>query len=405
MKINQNYITYNINLIQYIEIKISLKNNTTYWVKVNNTLKRIAKIYFFILKEKGLLLKEKQKKIRCLGLTRNNLQCKRKVENSYCFQHKKKKINFIDLFCGAGGFSLGLKKAGLKHLYGVDSWNIASNTYRTNIGFNICEDLERLNPFKLTKKVDLLVGSPPCQVFSSANRNNSNSNKKKDDSYLSFLKFLNFYNPKVFILENVIGLLSYKINNFKVIDIMLEKLSINFNVKVYKICCTNFGVVQKRKRVIIIGVNKKYGSFFPDLKTYPLSIKLRDLLLDKNEIPLSFFLSKKAIAGILRRKKKNISRGNGFGAQYIDINGFCNTITSNYYKDGYSNLIKYSNNETQIRRLTEIELKKIQGFPDEFFFSGSKTDRYIQIGNSVPPQLSYYLGKQVLDFLNKIGSN
>ena len=85
------YKTYDINLIKYIEIKISLKNNTTYWVKVNNTLKRIAKIYFFILKEKGLLLKEKQKKIRCLGLTRNNLQCKRKVENSYCFQHKKKK--------------------------------------------------------------------------------------------------------------------------------------------------------------------------------------------------------------------------------------------------------------------------------------------------------------------------
>ena len=85
------YKTYNINLIKYIEIKISLKSNTTYWVKVNNTLKRIAKIYFFILKEKGLLLKEKQIKIRCLGLTRNNLQCKRKVENNYCFQHNKKK--------------------------------------------------------------------------------------------------------------------------------------------------------------------------------------------------------------------------------------------------------------------------------------------------------------------------
>ena len=311
----------------------------------------------------------------------------------------KKSFTFIDLFSGAGGFSFGLKNSGLEHIYGIDSWCVASESYKINIGSHVCEDLVKSKPNFLNKEVDILVGSPPCQTFSLANRRNANNLEEGSLLYLSFLKYLKFYKPKIFVLENVMGLLSYKVMNSKVIDDMIKAFSINYSVRVFKVCCSDFGVPQKRKRVLIIGVQKKFGVSFPDLKKNPCKKSLRYFLLDKKEVDSSLFLSNKAISGILRRQKVNSIKGYGYGVKYLNIDGFCNTITANYWKDGYSSLIKYS--ESEIRRLTEIEIKRIQSFPDTFNFIGSKKNRYIQIGNAVPPKLAYFLGKEIINFLKK----
>ena len=323
----------------------------------------------------------------------NDLQSKKKN------LHHMRSFTFIDLFSGAGGFSFGLKKAGLKHIYGIDSCKIACKTYTKNVGFSICGDLQILKPLVLEQKVDVLIGSPPCQSFSLANRRKTNKSKGSF-LYLSYFKYLEFYNPKIFILENVLGLLSYKTeNNVKVIDEMIKIFSTDYLVKVVKVCSSDFGVVQKRKRVLIIGVRKDYKVFFPELKKSPCHENLRSLLLPRSEVDNSFFLSERALAGIARRKKINTIKKNGFGAHYLNLDFFCNTITANYWKDGYSSLVKY--NENKIRRLTELELKRIQSFPDSFNFSGSKKEKYMQIGNAVPPNLAYFLGKQIIKFLQE----
>ena len=366
------------------------KNFITY--KDSKKIKKGIKFKIFV---NGVNIYFKTKKIHIEFLNKQNIIKDKKFQQLSV----KKNFTFVDLFSGAGGFSLGLKMSGLKHIYGVDSWVMASKTYSKNIGFNICKDLQVLKPVKLSIKVDILVGSPPCQSFSLANRRNSNTSEGVS-LYLSFLDYLKFYKPKVFVLENVFGLLSFKKNkDIKVIDEMIQAFSIEYHVRVFKICCSDFGVPQKRKRVLIIGVQKDFGEYFPDLKKSPCKVNLRSLLLSKKEVSKDFFLSKKALSGILRRQIINRKKGNGFGAHYLNLDSFCNTITANYWKDGYSSLIKY--NETTIRRLTELELKRVQSFPDTFNFSGSKKEKYIQIGNAVPPKLAYFIGKEIIKFLEK----
>jgi DNA (cytosine-5)-methyltransferase 1 len=183
---------------------------------------------------------------------------------------------------------------------------------------------------------------------------------------------------------------------------MIKDFSVDYHVRVYKICCSNFDIPQNRKRVIIIGVKKQFGLFFPVLKHHECKKSLSFFLLNKEDVSNNYFLSTKAISGILRRREVNFKKGNGFGPYYLNIDGFCNTITANYWRDGYSSLIKYS--ESEIRRLTEIELKRIQSFPDSFNFVGSKKEKYTQIGNAVPPKLAYFLGKEIISFFNVINS-
>ena len=178
--------------------------------------------------------------------------------------------------------------------------------------------------------VDVLVGSPPCTSFSLANRRKTN-NEDGSLLYLCFIKYLKYYKPKVFVLENVIGLLSYRAKNgLKLIDSIIKDLSEFYHVKIIKVCCSDFGVPQKRKRVFITGVKKIFGLFFPDLKKYPCNKSLRHFLLPKEKVSKNYFLSTKAISGILRRKKINLSKGNGFGVKYLNEDYFCNTITANY---------------------------------------------------------------------------
>lgn len=301
---------------------------------MNLGIKRIGKAYFFVLKKKGIEILSKNTiislKNKCLGINKRGLQCNHLIFDKYCFWHKKQ-ITFIDLFSGAGGFSLGLKKSGLKHLYGIDSCAFACETYKKNVGFNICGDLCTLKPPKLKEEVDVLIGSPPCQSFSLANRRSTNNLEDRSLLYLSFLNYLQFYTPKIFVLENVIGLLSHKLKDgSKSINNMIQDFSVGYCVKIFKVCCSDFGVPQKRKRILIIGVRKDFGLFFPDLKKCPCSKVLRSLLLDEKNVPSNYFLSKKAISGILRRQAANFLKGNGFGAQYLNIDGFCNTITANY---------------------------------------------------------------------------
>jgi DNA (cytosine-5)-methyltransferase 1 len=318
-----------------------------------------------------------------------------------------KSINVIDLFCGCGGMSKGLTDAGLNIIAGIDVWDKAINSYKKNFHHQaICQDLTKLPPEKFDdmynkehKQVDLIVGGPPCQGFSIAGKRDTKD--PRNSLFMEYVKYINYFNPKAFIMENVIGILSMKTEkNEKVIDIILSQLNINYNCIVTKLYASDFEVPQNRRRTIIIGIRK-------DLNIIPCEpepilsvenrIPVKNILLPKNEVDLSYYLSEKALLGIQNKKNKAKENGTGFGAQFLDFEKPSFTIPARYWKDGYDALVKY--NDTEIRRLTIRELKRIQSFPDDYILEGSKKDIIMQIGNAVACKFAYHLGKYISNIL------
>jgi DNA (cytosine-5)-methyltransferase 1 len=319
----------------------------------------------------------------------------------------KSKLNVIDLFCGCGGMSKGLTDAGLNIIAGIDIWDKAINSYKKNYEhIGICEDLTKFPPEKFNEIynksniiIDLIVGGPPCQGMSIAGKRDKND--PRNSLFMEFVKYINYFNPKGFIMENVIGILSMKTeNNEKVIDIIMELLNKNYNCIICKLYASDFKVPQNRRRTIIIGIRKDLNIIPTEPKPTIINNKRKSVkkyLLLENEVDKSYFLSPKAIQGILNKKQKSKENGTGFGAQFLDLDKPSYTIPARYWKDGYDALVKYS--DTNIRRLTILELKRIQSFPDDYIIEGSKKDIIMQIGNAVACKFAYYLGKHVKKML------
>ena len=238
-----------------------------------------------------------------------------------------------------------------------------------------------------------------CQGMSIAGKRDIND--PRNSLFIEYVKYLNYFNPKAFIMENVIGILSMKTaDNENVIDIIMRNLTIKYNCVICKLYASDFEVPQNRRRTIIIGIRK-------DLNIIPIEPKpvltfenrktVSTILLPKEQVNRSYYLSERALVGILNKKEKSRDNNNGFGAQFLDINKPSYTIPARYWKDGYDALVKYSN--TEIRRLTILELKRIQSFPDNYIIEGSKKDIIMQIGNAVACRFAYHLGKHIINTL------
>jgi DNA (cytosine-5)-methyltransferase 1 len=317
-------------------------------------------------------------------------------------------INVIDLFCGCGGMSKGLTDAGLKIIAGIDIWDKAVESYNLNFEHNAyCEDLTKFPPEKFNelynkdnKPIDLLVGGPPCQSYSIAGKRDKND--PRNALFMEYVKYLNYFKPKAFIMENVIGMLSKKTDNGEmVIDIIMSQLSVDYNCIINKLYASDFEVPQNRRRTIIIGIRKNLNIIpkapEPVISSVIERVPVRSILLPREQIDRKDFLSERAILGIQNKKLKAKENGNGFGAQYLNLDKPSYTIPARYWKDGYDALVKY--NETEIRRLTIVELKRIQSFPDDYKIVGSKKDVIMQIGNAVACRFAYHLGKYIQNII------
>ena len=319
----------------------------------------------------------------------------------------KNSINAIDLFCGCGGMSKGLTEAGINVIAGIDFWDKAINSYSKNFHHNaICEDLTKFPPEKFNEiynkeniTIDLIAGGPPCQSFSIAGKRDAND--PRGSLFMEYVKYINYFNPKVFIMENVMGLLSSKTaKGENVIDIILSHLTPNYNCFINKLYASDFEVPQNRRRIIIIGIRKDLNIIPTEITpflTIDNRIPVKNILLPRNEVDSSHYLSERALTGIMNKKAKAKANGNGFGAQILDFDKPSYTIPARYWKDGYDALVKYS--ESEIRRLTIAELKRIQSFPDDYIIEGSKKDIIMQIGNAAACRFAYHLGKYVINIL------
>jgi DNA-cytosine methyltransferase len=243
-----------------------------------------------------------------------------------------------------------------------------------------------------------------CQSFSIAGKRDKND--PRNALFMEYVKYLEYFKPKCFIMENVIGMLSKKTESGEnVIDIIMEHLNRDYNCIINKLYASDFEVPQNRRRTIIIGIRKDLNIYpeepSPVITNIQNRISVKTILQPREDIHQKYYLSERAIAGIINKRKVSKENGHGFGAQMLDFNKPSYTIPARYWKDGYDALVKYS--DTEIRRLTITELKRIQSFPDDYILEGSNKDVIMQIGNAVACKFAYHLGKYVIHTLQQSG--
>ncbi len=354
-----------------------------------------------------------------------------------------KKNKIIDLFCGAGGFSLGFENEGFESILAIDKWDDAIKTYNFNrknkcgMSIDIHDYSDDKIKFLITKnKIDGIIGGPPCQGFSLVGKREIND--KRNSLYLEYVRFVSLIKPDFFILENVKGLLSMEDGLYKR-DIIKRFSDLGYNVSYKLLKASDYGVPQSRERVFFIGLNKNvFKNVFFNFETIKKQemVCTRDALsdlpsLDNGESqfeyrtePLNDF-QKKMRENSTRIENNDITNHT---KQTIEIikkikdGGSIKDLPEEYYKVrnynaafkrmnsnlpsgtidcGHRNYFHYSEN----RIPTVRESARIQCFPDSYIFTGNKSSQYTQVGNAVPVILAEQIAKAIKSYLKKETKN
>ena len=325
----------------------------------------------------------------------------------------KAKLKCIDLFCGAGGLSLGLKQAGFYPELALDLDPAAGATYRTNFPDVklLTEDIRKVDWRPFTGKIDLIAGGPPCQPFSVAGDQKASEDTR--DMLPEFVRAVREIRPKAFLLENVAGLASKRHSEYFLKRIQqLEELG--FNV-VYKVLnAAEYGVGQDRRRVIALGMRDRIPAL-PVPSHGPESKKAfrsaAEVLRNTPEDEPNRAIVTYAKQPVLRPSPFAGMLVNG-GGRPIDLSKPANTVpasaggnrtqiidTSGVLVDYHAHLLEGGRPKTglvrHVRRLTIRESARLQDFPDTFKFMGERSAQYRQIGNAVPYGLSRAVAKLV----------
>ena len=335
----------------------------------------------------------------------------------------KKKVNSevelkaIELFAGAGGLALGVEKAGFNTIGLIEIDKNACNTLKLNrpnwnvINENIANiSLKNLEDFFSIKKgeLDLLSGGAPCQAFSYAGKR-LGLEDTRGTLFYHYALFLKQLQPKMFLFENVKGLLSHdKGKTHETIVNVFKEEGYTIYEKVLN--AWNYGVAQKRERLIIVGIRNdlinKLNFLFPTPHKYkPV---LRDILLDCPESKgIAYSEYKKKIfemvppGGYWKDIPKEIAKE--YMKSCWDMEGGRTGILRRLSLDEPSLTVLTSPSQKQTDRCHPIEPRpftirenaRCQSFPDEWIFSGSVTDQYRQVGNAVPVNLAYEVALEI----------
>ena len=321
-------------------------------------------------------------------------------------------LNALDLFCGCGGLSLGFEKAGINILLGIDAWQDAITTFNYNHknSHGLCADLSTLNPKDIesnlnNKIVDLIIGGPPCQGFSVAGKRIIDDERNK--LYKNFVRFVDYFKPKAFVMENVPNILS--IGGGTVRDSIVKDFSdLGYKV-VYKVLtASNYGTPQNRRRAVFVGLKNGTDFSFPEKSVSNLTTSfeaLSDLpensLEDGSLYPIApncdyQKLMRKNSTKIYNHeitehneKTKQIIALVPDGGNYKDLPvelqqtrkvhiawTRLNSQKPSFTIDtGHRHHFHYKWN----RIPTVRESARIQSFPDDFIFLGSKTSQYKKV--------------------------
>lgn len=349
------------------------------------------------------------------------------------------KLNCIDLFCGCGGLSKGFLDAGYNVLVGVDNNQPALNTFELNHkgGIALNADLSNQETFDKIKKlagnknIDVIIAGPPCQGFSLTGSRNFDDPRNK--LYLAVIEIVKQYKPKGFVIENVPGMAT--LYNGEVKNEILRRFrALNYNIECKILCAADYGVPQTRKRLVFMGIRADIGEpRFPKPLLKPEKyITCRDAIDDLPSLEYDIGLENSSYNQKPRTEYQKKMRGdcnvlhNHIGTRHTKL--VVETISlvpeGGNYKDlpvgwgesrkfheawtrydgnkpsktidtGHRNHFHYKWNRVPTIR----EDARLQSFPDDFIFTGTKTQQNRQVGNAVPPLLGYSLGKELLAIL------
>ena len=322
-------------------------------------------------------------------------------------------MNFIEVCAGAGGLSLGFIKAGFKPILLNDNNKYCCETLKLNHkDVNVlCGDMLDIDSDKYKNKIDILMGGVPCQSFSQAGKRKG-IKVDRGKLFFHFIKMIDEINPKIFLIENVKGLLSLdKGNTFKYILNEFEKIN-KYNVKYKVLNANDYSVAQNRLRLIIVGVNKSIKNEFSFPKEHDYKPVLKDVLTNCPESEGSLY--KQAKADVLKLVPqggcwidlpKDIQKSY-MGASY-NSGGGRRGIAKRLDMNKPSLTILCSPQQKQTERCHPIETRplqilesaRIQSFPDDYKFFGSLAQKYKQIGNAVPPNMSKAIAEEIYKVL------
>lgn len=403
-------------------------------------------------------------------------------------------INFIDLFAGASGLSEGFVRAGFNPISHIEMDKEACDTIRTRAVYHYLSSQHNLAPYysylkgnisrtelysnvpsqiinsvinleisnntidnifkqieELSSKnqVDMIIGGPPCQAYSLLGRHRK---EMEDDPrtllYIQYGKFLKRFNPRVFIFENVPGLLSSKKGqHFSDLREYFNKLGYSVHYQILD--ASDFGVLQARKRVIIVGWRKEEDLGFPVLEKQKITACINDILSDlprlkpgesipvasysksannyleysgirngvdfvtqhiarphnANDLNIYKYAIEKLVNDNVRIKYADIPEDlrtqnnmKSFLDRFKVVNptGVSHTVIAHIAKDGHYYIHP---DISQCRSISVREAARIQSFPDDFYFEGSRSAAFKQIGNAVPPVMAYAIALKIKDLL------
>jgi DNA (cytosine-5)-methyltransferase 1 len=343
-----------------------------------------------------------------------------------------KKSTVLDLFCGCGGLSYGFIEAGYNVVLGIDHWKDAIVTFESNHkgAIPLLADLFNETPQQIAEKtgvekIDLIIGGPPCQGFSIAGKRIIDDERNK--LYKSFVSFVEFYNPKVFLLENVPNIVS--MGNGIVRDSIIEDFEkLGYKV-VYKVLlASEFGVPQNRKRAFFVGIKGSKEFIFPNPTVEKLLTSenaISDLpeysIIDGGDYPIE---PKSEYQALLRKNSIGVYNhqitihnektieiismvpdGGNYKTLPVELHQTrkvniawtrLNSKKPSFTIDtGHNHHFHYKFNRVPTAR----ESARLQSFPDTFIFSCGKTSQLKQIGNAVPPLLAKTLAEELLKYI------
>lgn len=418
-------------------------------------------------------------------------------------------LSYIDLFAGAGGLSEGFIQSGYRPIAHVEMNEYAAKTIETRIAYYYLKENGKLDSYyqyerneisreqllelipdeelktvinkemsestikgifqtidtiideKAIEQVDVIIGGPPCQAYSLVGRAQSShmivpmEEDPRNELYKMYVQFLNKYKPRMFVFENVAGIKTARGGQaFKNLQKYMRK--VGYEIDYHELNAHDFGVLQSRKRVIIVGWLKGTGYEYPSFEKIHSDAEVWDLLKDlpaltpgesaeghtmsdmrrlkkyikeneirfkedvltghiarphttqdieiyKRTIDLWFANSKHErlkyddLPDELKTHRNRTSFVDRFKVVEGDMD-YCHTILAHLSKDGHYFIHP---DIDQHRSITVREAARIQSFPDSYYFEGPRTSQFVQVGNAVPPMMAKIIADKIKEQLEK----
>jgi DNA (cytosine-5)-methyltransferase 1 len=323
------------------------------------------------------------------------------------------KYTFIEVCAGGGGLSSGLIKAGFTPILLNDNNKDCCKTLKYNHpeANVVCESMDKIDYSPFINKVDLLTGGVPCQSFSQAGLRKGLEDPR-GDLMIKFIEILNLVRPKLFMIENVKGLLTH--NEGKTIEKIIDALNKNklYNISYKCLDASKYDVPQKRERVFIVGVIKNITQSFNFPKESLTKKVLKDVLYNvpqsnganynEHKIKLFKMIPQGGcwvnLPEDLQKEYLGNSYNSGGGKRGI-------LYRLSMEKPSLTLLCTPSQKQTERchpleeRPLTIREYARVQSFDDSYEFIGSLNSQYKQIGNAVPVELAKHMGEELIKLL------